>query len=152
MRSLSQLRQDALTVFRAGLEAVDAGVLVKRSLQRNGNSLQIAGCRYDLSGYRNVYIVGAGKAAAWMGNAAEEIFAASLAGGIVIVKYGHGTGLKKIEVCEAGHPIPDEAGVNATRKIMTLLSGAREDDFILFLISGGGSALLCCPADHLTLE
>src|SRR2546430_78487 len=80
------------------IRAVDAADLVKRSLQRYGNSLQVAGHRYDLSVYQNVYVAGAGKAAARMGSAAEEILAESLAGGTVVVKYGHGTSLKKIAV------------------------------------------------------
>src|ERR1043166_62426 len=140
MRSLSQLRQDALAIFQAGVEAVDAAGLVKQTLQRKGNSLQIAGCFYDLSAYRNVYIAGAGKASARMGGAVEEILGESLKGGVLVTKDGHGAPLKKTEIIEASHPIPDENGVKATGTIMTLLSRAGEDDLILFLISAGGSA------------
>jgi glycerate 2-kinase len=152
VRSLTQLRQDARTIFDAGLRAVDPAELVKRQLRRPGDMLEVAGRRYDLAKYRRVHIVGAGKASARMANAIEDITGESLRGGIVIVKYGHSVPLNKIKVIEAGHPVPDEAGANATREIIAALSQAKEDDLILCLLSGGGSALLSYPADNLSLE
>ena len=151
MPSLNQLRQDARAIFDAGLYAVDPADLVGRHLRREGQALQIGERRYDLPPGR-VYVVGAGKAAASMASAAESVLGDVIQQGIVIVKYGHSLPLKKIQILEAGHPIPDEAGVSATREILVMLSRMREDDLVLCLLSGGGSALLLCPAPPLTLK
>ena len=152
MRSLTQLRRDARTIFDAGLRAVDPAELVKRELRRPRDMLEVAGRHYDLAKYRRLYVVGAGKASARMASAVEDIADGSLHGGIVIVKYGHSVPLNKIKVIAAGHPVPDEAGANATREIIAALSQAKKDDLILCLLSGGGSALLSYPADNLSLE
>ena len=152
MRSLTQLRRDARTIFDAGLRAVDPVELVKRQIRRQGDVFEAAGRRYDLAKYRRLHIVGAGKASARMASAIEDIAGDSLRGGIVIVKYGHSVPLNKIKVVEAGHPVPDEAGANATREIIAALSQAKEDDLILCLLSGGGSALLSSPAEGLSLK
>jgi len=152
VRSLTQLRRDARTIFDAGLRAVDPAELVKRELRRPRDMLEVAGRHYDLAKYRRLYVVGAGKASARMASAVEDIADGSLHGGIVIVKYGHSVPLNKIKVIAAGHPVPDEAGANATREIIAALSQAKKDDLILCLLSGGGSALLSYPADNLSLE
>lgn len=152
MRSLTQLRRDARLIFDAGLRAVEPAELVKQQLRRHRDTLEVAGRRYDLSNYRRLSIVGAGKASARMASAVVKILGSSLSGGIVIVKYGHSVGLNKVRIAEAGHPVPDQAGTNATREIIAALSRATEDDLILCLLSGGGSALLSCPAENISLQ
>ena len=152
MTSLIQLRQDARMIFDAGLRAVDPAELVKRHVWRRSGGLEIAGRRYDLSKYSNLYVVGAGKASARMVSAVEETAGESLRAGIVIVKHGHAVPLSKIKVVEAGHPVPDEAGTSATKEIVAMLSQAGQDDLILCLLSGGGSALLSCAAENLGLQ
>jgi glycerate 2-kinase len=152
MRSLTQLRQDAREIFEAGVRAVDPAELVERHLRRQDAVLEIGGRRYDLSSYRNIYLAGAGKASAPMASAVETILGESLRAGIVIVKYGHSVALNKVKVVEAGHPVPDEAGVRAAREMIAMLSPLAENDFVLCLISGGSSALLSFPADNLNLE
>src|SRR5437867_7514788 len=134
MRSLTQLRQDAREIFEAGVRAVDPAELVERHLRRQDAVLEIGGRRYDLSSYRNIYLVGAGKASAPMASAVETILGESLRAGIVIVKYGHSVALNKVKVVEAGHPVPDEAGVRATREMIAMLSPLAENDFGLCLI------------------
>ncbi|NIO09328.1 MAG: DUF4147 domain-containing protein, partial [Deltaproteobacteria bacterium] len=74
--------------------------------------------RYDLSRYEGIYVVGAGKAAAFMGQAVEARLLPWIKRGLVNVKYGHGVPLRRIEVNEAGHPLPDEAGVRGTERII----------------------------------
>jgi len=145
------LREDARAIFEAGLEAVEPAELVKRNVRRQGSEIEMGGCLFDLSKYRGVSVVGAGKAAAPMARAIEEIVGTSLRNGIVIVKHGHSRRLSKIKVVEAGHPVPDEAGARTTREIISALSQATEDDLVLCLLSGGGSALLSCPAENITL-
>jgi hydroxypyruvate reductase len=99
-----------------------------------------------------VVVVGAGKAAAAMAAAVEAHWPEQPMSGLVITRYGHGVPCKRIEVVEAGHPVPDAAGAVAAERIRALVSGLSEDDLVLCLISGGGSALLSAPAPGITLE
>jgi hydroxypyruvate reductase len=96
-------------------------------------------------------VVGAGKAAAAMAAAVEAHWTGDLAG-LVVTRYGHGAPCRKIDVIEAGHPLPDAAGHGAARRILELVQGLGPDDLVLCLISGGGSALLSLPAPGVTLE
>jgi len=148
----NKLRADAITIFRASLEAVDPVNAVKTHLKRNGNRLELQGQEHDLGKFKNVYVVGMGKAAASMAKAVEDILGDRLTEGIVNVKYGHTVPLEKIKVNEAGHPVPDEKGVEGTREIIELLGKTGEEDLVICLISGGGSALLPLPAGDLSLE
>ncbi|MED5618093.1 glycerate kinase type-2 family protein [Ideonella sp. BN130291] len=99
-----------------------------------------------------VVVVGAGKAAAAMAAAVEARWPDQAMQGLVITRYGHGAPCKRIEVVEAGHPVPDEAGAAAARRILALVSGLSEQDLVLCLMSGGGSSLLSAPAEGITLE
>ncbi len=96
-------------------------------------------------------VLGAGKAGAAMARAVEKHWSGSLEG-LVIVPYGHGVDCQQIEIAEAAHPLPDRAGVEATRRILALAEDLGPDDLALCLISGGGSALLTFPAPGWTLE
>lgn len=96
-------------------------------------------------------VVGAGKAAASMAKAVEEHWNGPLSG-LVITRYDHGLPLEHIELVEAAHPVPDDAGRQAARRILEMAQALGPDDMMLCLISGGGSALLALPADGITLE
>ena len=96
-----------------------------------------------------VVVIGAGKASARMAEAVEQVW--NECDGIVVTRYGYGRPCKGIKIVEAAHPIPDETGVKATKKMLELIDGLGEDDFVLCLISGGASALLCAPSGTLTL-
>jgi glycerate 2-kinase len=82
-------------------------------------------------------VVGAGKAAAAMAKAVEEHWRGPLSG-LVITRYGHGLPLKRVELVEAGHPVPDVAGSDAAARILAAVSGLSAADLVLFLVSGGG--------------
>jgi hydroxypyruvate reductase len=140
-----------LDIFHAALRAVDPYTAVKESVRLRGNSLQIRDWACDLSRYDRIRVVGAGKGTAAMAGAVEEVFGDRLDRGIVVVKYGHTRpiGMKQIE---AGHPIPDSAGVAGTLELIDLLCKGDERTLILCLITGGGSALLTAPLDGVTLE
>ena len=95
-------------------------------------------------------VVGAGKAAAAMAAAVEAHWEGPLEG-LVITRYGHGAPCERITVVEAGHPVADAAGLDATAAMIALLKDLTADDLVLCLLSGGGSALLTAPAPGLTL-
>ncbi|MBB2920649.1 glycerate kinase type-2 family protein [Cupriavidus alkaliphilus] len=95
-------------------------------------------------------VIGAGKAAAAMAQAVEANWQGELSG-LVVTRYGHGADCRRIEVVEAAHPVPDEAGARAAQRMVELVQGLGADDLVLCLISGGGSALLAAPAPGLTL-
>lgn len=98
-----------------------------------------------------VVVVGAGKAAASMARVVEDHMDGPL-DGLVVTRYGHSVPCNRIQVVEAGHPMPDQAGTDAARRILEMVSGLSADDLVLFLASGGGSALLALPAPGITLE
>ncbi len=147
------LRDDAITIFRAALVAADPRGAVQRTMRCEGNRLRIQARVYDLAQARRVFVIGFGKASATMAQAVEETLGVSrIERGVVIVKYGYGAPLAKIELCEAGHPLLDENSLRGTQKILALLSQATPDDLIVCLISGGGSALLELPVAGVLLE
>ncbi len=95
-------------------------------------------------------VVGAGKASAEMARVVEAEWDGPIEG-VVVTRYGHGASCRRIEILEASHPEPDEAGEAAARRILQTVAGAGPNDLVLFLVSGGGSALLPLPAPGLTL-
>jgi hydroxypyruvate reductase len=151
MTPLTQLRAEAREIFLAGLTAADPLDAVRKSVRLRNDHLQVANRSYALSRIHNIFITGCGKAAARMALAIEDLLGDRVAGGVVVVKYGYGLPLQKIKVVEAGHPIPDEAGIDGASQIVELVRAAGENDLVLFLLSGGGSALFPGPADGLTL-
>jgi len=96
-------------------------------------------------------VVGAGKASAAMARALEAHWPGPLAG-LVVTRYGHAVPCDRIEIVEAAHPVPDEKGREAAARILAMVRGLTEDDLVIALISGGGSALLSLPAPGLTIE
>lgn len=95
-------------------------------------------------------VIGAGKASAAMARVAERHYSRPLEG-LVVTRYGHAVPCEGIEIVEAAHPVPDEAGQTAARRMLALVQDLSEDDIVLCLISGGGSALLPLPLDGITL-
>ncbi len=95
-------------------------------------------------------VVGAGKAVAAMASAVEAHWPGPLEG-LVVTRYGHGVATRRIEVVEAGHPVPDAAGQHAAARILDRVGSLAPDDLVLCLLSGGGSALLAAPAEGVTL-
>lgn len=143
-------------IFNAAIEAVSPYNAVrdhlriipsgKRLLLKAGNS------SFDLNGFKRIFVAGAGKAVCPMARALEELLGEKMTAGLVITKYGHSEKLERIEVQEAGHPVPDRNGVTGARRILRMASGARADDLFIFLITGGASALLPAPAFGLSLR
>jgi hydroxypyruvate reductase len=155
-KELRKMRSEAEEIFKSCLAPVDPYGAVKRFVHLEGDrlSLGMEGTlqqELDLSRYDRIALVGAGKATAPMAKAIEALFGKRLDRGIVVLKYGFTQELAITEMIEAGHPVPDQNGVDGTSKILDFLKAAGEKDLIFSLISGGGSALLCQPAGEITL-
>jgi hydroxypyruvate reductase len=99
-----------------------------------------------------VVVVGAGKASGAMASVVEEAWGERVAGGLVVVKDGHLAETRRVQLVEAGHPVPDERGAAAARDLLALALGAGPEDLVLALISGGASALTPAPAPPITLD
>jgi hydroxypyruvate reductase len=152
MSDLKQMHRDARVIFQAGLAAVEPAAALHRHVVRRGQTLLCGGTEIDLDQLENIVVVGAGKASAPMAAAIEKILSDRTLDGLVNVKYGHLAPVEHIALIEAGHPLPDAAGVDGARGIIALASQAGPRDLVLCLISGGGSALLPLPADGITLS
>jgi len=144
-------REAAASIWRAALDAGDVAPLVARHLRVNGSALTAAGVTLDLNRLQRILVLGAGKAAAAMARAAESILGDRISDGFVVVKDGYRTETSRIEVGEAGHPVPDSRGLDASARLLTLAASATERDLVLVLVSGGGSALTPAPAEPITL-
>ena len=96
-------------------------------------------------------VIGAGKASAAMAKAVEDLWPGPLTG-LVVTRYGHAVPCQRIKIVEASHPVPDESGHQAAKRMMEMVQGLGPDDLVLALISGGGSSLLSLPARGLTLQ
>jgi hydroxypyruvate reductase len=153
---LSSLRNAAKDLFQCGLEAVNPFNAVKKALNREKNKIIIGlgtskTVTYDIEAFERIIVVGMGKATALMAKAVDGILGNVISEGCVVVKYGHTAELETIRLLEAGHPLPDENGLQGAREIARLVEEAAEKDLIIFLISGGGSALLPLPATGVEL-
>ncbi|MDE2742477.1 MAG: glycerate kinase [Gemmatimonadota bacterium] len=144
-------RVHARAIFDAGVAAADPGRCVHQTLAVTGDELHCGSLRFPLDTISSLRLVGAGKATAAMAAAAEAILGDRIDCGAINTKYGHALPLARVETFEAGHPVPDEAGVAGARRQLKLLAGLDPDALVLGLFSGGGSALLPAPADGLTL-
>ncbi|MDR5760175.1 glycerate kinase [Caballeronia sp. LZ035] len=96
-------------------------------------------------------VIGAGKASAAMAKAVEDHWNGEIEG-LVVTRYGYAVSCERIDIVEAAHPVPDENGLKAAKRMLDLVSGLTADDLVLCLVSGGGSSLLPLPAEGLTLK
>lgn len=147
-----KLREHCRAIFQAGLEAVDPGAAVNGAVTIEGEVLLAGEGTYDLREVDHIFVVGMGKASAAMAQPLEEKLGSRISGGSVVVKYGHGVPLQRVRILEAGHPVPDRAGVAGAAEIIRVLRGAGPRDLVLCLISGGGSALGPAPVAGVSLE
>jgi hydroxypyruvate reductase len=149
--NVRELRESARLIWEAALDAANPATCIRNFLQvNNDDTLTVAGKRIETRG--KLIVIGAGKPGARMAQVTEEILGRCITGGLVVTKYGHGLPLHRIKLVEAGHPIPDNAGIRAALDTRELLRGLTADDIVLCLISGGASALWTAPAEGITLE
>jgi hydroxypyruvate reductase len=147
---------DLKKIYYKAIKAVDPFDLVTKSLGREGDMLSLK-CgdqtvTEDLSRYESVIVLGVGKGSCEMARAVEHILGETISRGVVITKYGQAQPLKRINVLEAGHPVPDENSIEGALILARLAQDAGGNTLIINLISGGGSSLLCLPSHGITLK
>jgi len=147
-----QNRQAAEKIFMAGVRSVLPEKLITRILRLEGQVLKAGDYEITLEGIRDIYVIGAGKASAAMGHYVETVLGDRISGGHIVVKYDHSCKLGRIEVSEAGHPVPDENGFRASVRIREIAEKAGENDLVICLLSGGGSSLMADIPDGLLPE
>jgi glycerate 2-kinase len=157
MLSLDEMKNIARSIFFKAIEAVDPSKRLKELLSIEKDRLLIkvdedSDKIFDIKGFKRIFLIGTGKASSSMAQAIEEIFGDRITKGVITTKYGHLLPLKKTKIFEAGHPIPDENGSEGAKRIQGLLKESGPEDLVIFLLSGGGSALLPLPVDGITLE
>lgn len=148
---LQHMRNDAVAIFQAGLEAVDPATAIRRCVSLDHTQLILGDLTIDLSHINRLFVIGAGKASGAMAAALEEILADRITDGLVVVKYDHAVKLSHISQVEAGHPVPDINGQKGTESIRELVKKTGQNDLVICLMSGGGSALLVSPGSGLSL-
>ena len=145
------LRGRMRRIAKAAVEAADPAPAIKRLLRVEDGTLVAGEWRYELDGFREVAVVGAGKASARMAVAVEEIPGLGVGGGLVVVKDGHREPSRQVEIVEGAHPTPDERGAAVARRLHAMLRRATGEELIIAALSGGGSALLPAPAEGIAL-
>lgn len=130
-------REKLLALMDAALKAADPGVQIPQNMPKPPKGKTI--------------VIGAGKASANMARAFEQAWQGDLEG-LVVTRYGHAVPCEKIEIVEASHPVPDAAGEQAAKRILEIVKTAGQNDLVVCMISGGGSALLALPGPGLTLD
>ena len=149
---MTALKHQAEQIVLQAIEAVKPWPLIHARVKLQGDSLQVDRHRWRLSAFRKLWVIGFGKASAYMAQALENLLGERITGGMVIVKYGHTAPCHRVQVREAGHPVLDEAGLAATQELLQLVQQVEEQDLVLCLISGGGSALLESPPGEIRLD
>ncbi|MCW4002883.1 MAG: glycerate kinase [Candidatus Bathyarchaeota archaeon] len=142
----------ALESLEFAINSVNPKNIITSKLSLKDQTLHVQEYTFDLANYRRVYVVGGGKAAGPMAEALEEILGKRITAGIVNVPYGSTTKSKIIKMHKASHPLPDQASVDGTGKILDIAESAEADDLIICLVSGGGSSLMSYPREGISIE
>jgi glycerate 2-kinase len=149
---MRKARTLALGSLEYALNAVDSKQMVKSKVSLEDSNLRVDGYSFDLRKFRNVYVVGGGKASGLMAEALEEILDKRITEGIVNVPQGDKHKTMVIKLHGSSHPVPDAAGVKGTRRMLAIAEQAEKDDLIICLISGGGSSLMPLPRGDISLK
>ncbi|MBM3294445.1 MAG: DUF4147 domain-containing protein [Candidatus Aminicenantes bacterium] len=147
-----KLSEEARMIWEAGIAAVDPARLVGRAVVRDGPVLRIQDRSYDLDSFENIFLIAFGKAAPAMAAAFLEASGVRVRDGLVVALPASDVRFPGMRVVEAPHPLPDRRSVAAAEAALELARRAGERDLVVVLISGGGSAQLCAPAEGLPLE
>jgi len=147
----------AFSTIEYSMKYVDPRVILKRTLKLKGSNLLLNDIygqivQLDLNNFKSIYLVGAGKATAGMAEALYKLLNGRISAGAINVPYNTPAKMERVCITHADHPIPDEAGLMGTNKILNVLSRAKHSDLVFVLLSGGGSALMPLPANGITIR
>jgi hydroxypyruvate reductase len=149
---LEELRKDAVSVFRAGLEAASPENAVRNALSLKDRQLGIGAKRFGLDGLGGLILLGAGKASRGMALSIWRLLGDRVREGILSVPYGQGGVFETLQILEASHPVPDDRGLDNTKRIVERAENVPDRHLVVFLVSGGASSLLVAPPDGVTLK
>ena len=141
-----------MSILKAALREVEAGRLVARAVRRRGDELTIGSKSLDLADFEKIQVVAFGKAAPFMAASLAKVLGGRLSGGLVVALPAARFVSRGIRFLRAAHPLPDRSSVRCGREIVKLASAAGPRDLLFVLISGGGSAQVCLPAEPVSLE
>jgi glycerate-2-kinase len=148
-----EARELAIDALNAALEAADPKVIIKSQVKVERDTLKIQNFPFNLHEFRNIFVVGGGKATGYMAEALEELLGDRIKNGTINVPYAcplYKT--RKIKLQHASHPMPDISGVKGASRMLDLVSQAKENDLIICLLSGGGSSLMPQPCSGVSLQ
>jgi glycerate-2-kinase len=141
----------ALKSLEVAVNAADPKQIIKSKLSLKNSVLYVNDYSFNLKKFKNIYVIGGGKASGSMAEALEQILGNNITNGLVNVPHGSGHVTKTIKLHEASHPIPDESGVKGARRMLEIAEKAKEDDLVICLISGGGSSLMPLPRNGISI-
>ena len=142
----------ALKSFETALKAADPKQIIKSKVQLTDSLLRVDDYSFDLGKFKGVYVIGGGKASGSMAEALESVLGRRITAGVVNVLHGDANKTNIIKLHGSGHPVPDEDGLEGTRKMLDLVEGATADDLVICLISGGGSSMMPSPSGGISLS
>lgn len=147
----SPIREVALKIAERGLLAIDTKNVIKENVSLEGDMIIISDRRYEIPKTGKLIVIGVGKCSILAASALEEVLGEKISSGLVLdVKENDFCRLTRIECLRGSHPFPSDANILASKKILSMLSDLKSEDLCLFVISGGGSTLLCLPEDGAT--
>jgi len=143
----------AINALTAALEAVDPKTIIHSQVKVKDNTLKIRNFSFNLNEFKNIFVIGGGKASGYMAEALEELLGEHIKKGIINVPYAYPPiQTRKIRLHHASHPIPDASGVKGASQMLDLVSHTEKNDLIICLLSGGGSSLMPQPCNGVSLE
>jgi len=148
----TELRKDMGDIVRAALAAVAPEACISRTVRLRGKHIVFGNQQLPSRKACRVLVLGMGKASAGMAAALEGVLGDRISAGIVAIADGYAVPTKRVEVVQAGHPVPDSRSVEAAKRMSRLAETARTGDLVLALVSGGGSSLAVLPPEPLTLS
>ena len=149
---IDKTRENALEIYKEAVDAANPKKCVLDYLSLEDEILKVDTKTYNLKEYDSIYVIAFGKAASAMAEGVEEVLGERLSGGMVVSNSQPEKKFNKLGFNLCGHPVPDERSVSAANEVMSILETAGEKDLVIFLISGGGSALLSLPSPGLPLD
>jgi glycerate 2-kinase len=145
-------KDHALQIFLSAIDAVHPSNIIPEVVIMNDQSLQVGEDMFQLLQFENIYVAGAGKAAAAMAFEVEKILKHNIKEGVIAARDAYDFTLKRVRAISAGHPLPDVNSVVAAEEITRLLQKINKEDLLIFLLSGGASSLMMDIPYNCTLE